>query len=432
LTHDPERLSALGWQQLAHHLLKTEDNEHVEILELKGFVADDLLGAFKEAHAVSTGTKCRQFLFSLSLSPPERENVPIEIFEKAILEIENKMGLAGQPRAIVFHEKEGRRHAHCVWSRIDVEQMKAINLPHFKLKLRDISRQLYLENKWQMPRGLMNSQQRNPLNFTQAEWQQAARAKQDPRALKEMFQDCWAVSDSAPAFANALKERGFYLAKGDRRGHVAVDWRGEVYAISRWVGVKAKEVLAKLGDATTLPSVAETKQMLAERFTDKLRDFCTATDARHDRQHDVLAQRRQKLVSVHRRDREKLRTTQTERLVVENKARASNLPTGLKALWFRVTGRYKKIKTANEVHAQKCETRDRQERQKLIEKQLRERRALQHEILQLRHHHEITMKKLNRDMGAYLELSGKEQETAIERQSSRQPRRKRTRQRHDL
>jgi hypothetical protein len=42
----------------------------------------------------------------------------------------------------------------------------------------------------------MNSEERNPLNFTIEEWQQAKRAKQDPRALKEMFQECWAVSDS--------------------------------------------------------------------------------------------------------------------------------------------------------------------------------------------------------------------------------------------
>ena len=405
-----------GGMQLALHLLKTEDNEHVEIHELKGFVADDLIGAFKEAHAISTGTKCRQFLFSLSLSPPERESVPVEVFEKAIADIESKMGLTDQPRAIVFHEKEGRRHAHCVWSRIDVEQMKAINLPHFKLKLRDVSRQLYLQHNWKMPRGLMNSKERNPLNFTQAEWQQAKRAKQDPRILKEMFQDCWAVSDSVSAFANALKERGFYLAKGDRRGHVAVDWRGEVYAISRWVGVKAKEVRARLGKPDDLPSVADTQEMITERFTDKLRDFSVSAETQQDRRNDVLAQRRQKLVSAHRLARENLRANQAERLVAETKGRASNLPTGLKALWFRVTGKYRKLRLANENEAQENAIRDRQERQKMIEIQLRERRALQHEFLQLRHHHEITMKKLGRDMGAYLELSGEGQNEALQRQ----------------
>ncbi len=207
-----------GGLQLARHLLNDRDNDHVTVQELRGFVSDDLHAAFNEAYAISRGTKCKQFLFSLSLNPPETERVAVDVFERAIAEIEDKLGLSNQPRAIIFHEKEGRRHAHCVWSRIDVNQMKAINLPHYKLKLRDMSRQLYLENNWKMPRGLVNSKERNPLNFTMAEWQQAKRTQRDPRAIKETFQDCWAISDSRKAFASALEERGYYLAKGDRRG----------------------------------------------------------------------------------------------------------------------------------------------------------------------------------------------------------------------
>ncbi len=255
-----------GGTQLAIHLLKTDENEHVEVHEVSGFVSDTPLDAFKEAYAISRGTKCRQFLFSLSLSPPEKENVPIEVFEQAITDIENSIGLIGQPRIIVFHEKEGRRHAHCVWSRIDVEKMTAINLPHFKLKLRDISRALYLEQGWKMPRGLVNSIERNPLNFTQEEWQQTKRIKQDPRAIKEAFQDCWAISDSHTAFASALEERGYYLARGDRRGFVAVDWRGEIYAISRWVGIRTKEVKARFGDPDELPSVEKSKNVWPENL----------------------------------------------------------------------------------------------------------------------------------------------------------------------
>jgi len=33
-----------GCMQLAHHLLKTEDNEHVEIHEISGFVSDAYSG----------------------------------------------------------------------------------------------------------------------------------------------------------------------------------------------------------------------------------------------------------------------------------------------------------------------------------------------------------------------------------------------------
>ena len=151
-----------GGMQLANHLLNMIDNDHVTVHEVSGFVSDDLAGAFKEAYAISRGTRCKQFLFSLSLSPPETENVPVAAFEKAIAVIEERLGLSGQPRALVFHEKYGRRHAHAVWSRIDVSNMTAINLPHYKLKLRDVSRQLFIEHGWSMPTGeYLNSRKKS-------------------------------------------------------------------------------------------------------------------------------------------------------------------------------------------------------------------------------------------------------------------------------
>lgn len=124
-----------GAKQLGLHLLKTEENEHVELHDIRGFMSEDVVGALREAEAVSKGTKCKQFLFSVSLNPPETENVRIETFEQAIAAIEEKHGLADQPRVIVFHEKEGRRHCHAVWSRIDAETMTAKPLPFFKYKL---------------------------------------------------------------------------------------------------------------------------------------------------------------------------------------------------------------------------------------------------------------------------------------------------------
>ncbi|WP_313523534.1 hypothetical protein [Shinella sp.] len=68
------------------------------------------------------------------------------------------------------------------------------------------------------------------------------RAQRDPTAVKKTFQDCWGTSDSLKAFQHSLEMRGFYLAQGDRRGHVAVDIKGEVYPISRWTGINAKDV----------------------------------------------------------------------------------------------------------------------------------------------------------------------------------------------
>ncbi len=57
-----------GGNQLGHHLLKTEENEHVEVHEVRGFVSDDLMGAMREAYALAKGTRCTQYLFSVSLN----------------------------------------------------------------------------------------------------------------------------------------------------------------------------------------------------------------------------------------------------------------------------------------------------------------------------------------------------------------------------
>jgi hypothetical protein len=76
------------------------------------------MGALREAYAVSRGTRCSQFLYSLSLSPPETEKVLVAAFEDAIERVEAKLGLAGHARIVVFHEKQGRRHTHCVCAHV--------------------------------------------------------------------------------------------------------------------------------------------------------------------------------------------------------------------------------------------------------------------------------------------------------------------------
>ena len=284
-----------GAKQLGLHLLKTEENEHVEIHEISGFVADDVIGAFREAEAISKGTKCKQFLFSVSLNPPQQESVPPEVFETALGKIEERNGLAGQPRVVLFHEKEGRRHCHAVWSRIDAETMTAKPLPFFKMKLREVSKELYLEHGWQMPRGLMDSKERDPRNFTLAEWQQAKRKGRHAGELKAMIQECWAVSDTRQSFAHALEERGLFLARGDRRGHVAVTFEGEAISIPRAVGKKSKEMQSRLGPPKDLSSVSETRQRIAQDILPRMKSHLDEARASADRDKEALEARRQEM-----------------------------------------------------------------------------------------------------------------------------------------
>lgn len=382
-----------GAAQLAQHLLNSHDNEHVEIHDLRGFIANDLKGALHESYATSRATQCKQFMFSLSLNPPENANVPIEDFESAIEKIEDKLGLNGQPRAVIFHEKEGRRHAHCVWSRIHLDngKLKAVHLPHFKRKLNDIARDLFIEHGWDLPAGFKNKQNRDPRNFTLAEWQQAKRHDKDPKAIKAALQQCWLQSDSKPAFTHALNDAGYLLARGDKRGFVAVDWFGEVYSLSRATGVKSKALKERLGKPETLPSVSATKAMMSKDLKVLYKRYAGELKTIHDQEQKPLLQQKTVLLHSQKKARQTLKITHKNRKDAEAKARQNLLPKGLRRIWDAMTGKTKTIRQQNERDFNNCQKRDAAEKQTLIEAQLKQRQTLQRQIKKTRHAQQADM-----------------------------------------
>jgi len=392
-----------GAKDLAVHLLKAE-NEHIEIHELRGFVSDDLIGALNEIHAVSRATRARQFLYSLSLNPPPEENVSTQVFEEAINRIERKLGLSGQPRAIVFHTKEGRRHCHAVFSRIDTQKMQAIPLPFTRYKLREISRDLYIENGWKMPRGFIDTKKRDPKNFTLAQWQQARRGGKDPRTIKAALQDSWAISDTQGAFQQALKERGLTLARGDRRGFVVLDQQLEIYNVARWIGIKVKEVRSKLIDEKRLPSVQEAKTSIATNMTSQLGMLKQTQMAKLHERTALLSQRKRELIDKHKEERRILDEKLAVRHMQEIKQRQTRFNTGLRGIWDRVIGRYSRIKKQNETETYLAHERDRNEKDALIFNQLEQSRSLQARMDRLQEFRKIREKEISRDIQQYHEI----------------------------
>lgn len=278
---------------LGRHLLNVGHNEHVEIHDIRGFIAEDVMGAMKEAQAMSYGTRCKNYLFSLSMNPPENEIVRPEVFERAAATVEERLNLTGHARIMVFHEKESRRHCHVVWSRIDPETMTAKNLPHFKNKLCEVSREQYLEHGWKMPPGLAHTKDRDPRNFTLDEWQQAKRAGLNARDAKASIQDSWAISDNAQSFTKAMEERGFFVSRGDRRGYVAVSYEGQVFAIPKMIGIHTSQVMARLGDPEKLRSLADTYRHIGETIKPRVSEHIRAAKAKAAADMSPLEQQRQ-------------------------------------------------------------------------------------------------------------------------------------------
>lgn len=393
-----------GARQMARHLMNTQDNEHVEIYEISGFMSDSVMGALDEIHAVSRGTKCSQFMFSVSLNPPQDVIAPPEYFENAIAKIEDRNGLSGQPRVIVFHEKEGRRHAHAIWSRIDADSMTAINLPHYKLKLNDISKQLYLEHGWELPQGFIDKKYRNPLNFSRAEWQQAKRTQDDPRMLKQLFRQMWEQSDNQQSFQSALKESGFWLARGDRRGFVAVDYKGEVYSLSRWMDIKTKDLKQRLSQPEHLPDVQQVKAEISQSMNAVLKKYIDAAYQQRKQDYAPLKRTIQTMKTQHQNQRDVLEEQQDERWQQEEQERIARLPRGLSGIWHRFTGKYQKIKAQNHAEVKDNDIRDRDEKQTLITRQLQERGRLQERIVQMRERYNQGMLELREDISHYHEV----------------------------
>ena len=145
-------------QQLATQLLNAANNQRIEILELRGSVAQDLHGAFEEWFAQSKATKCCKYLYSLSINPDPRQGGLTRAQYFDLIERAGKeLGLSGQPRAVVFHvHNDGREHCHAVWSRVDTDNMKAVQIAHDRLKLRTVAREFARDHGLTLPSDTQN------------------------------------------------------------------------------------------------------------------------------------------------------------------------------------------------------------------------------------------------------------------------------------
>lgn len=369
-----------GGADLARHLMKN-DNERVVVHEIRGFASGDLDGAFQESFAISRGTRCKQHLYSLSLNPPRDADASPELLTDAVERAEKRLGLDDQPRAIVFHEKRGadgqvRRHAHAVWCRIDTEKMKAVQMSHDRPKLQSLARELYLEHGWQMPRGFVRHEERNPRNYSLAEWQQAKRAKKDPAKLKGMFQDCWAISDSQTSFANSLREHGYILARGDRRGFVAIDHNGEAFSIRQYVGIRSRQVNERLSKPEDLPDTETAHRDAAKIVTNRLKELEAEERQKAALAIQLAASKRKNALEAQKAATEKLLAQQDLRRAEEEKLNSVRIRTGWRGLIDRITGRRKQVEAANRKAEEIAELRDEVERGELLYRQQQQRKAI--------------------------------------------------------
>ncbi|WP_175481649.1 hypothetical protein [Palleronia pelagia] len=169
------------------------------------------------------------------------------------------------------------------------------------------------------------------------------------------------------------------LARGDRRGFVALDVDGEVYAIPKWTGLKTNQVREKLGDPNDLRSVDEAKGHISATMQPAVSRWQEELKAREQKLREAQEQQRQKLIEKQRAERQRLKKKLEERQTREARQRQARFRTGLQGLWDRMRGEHSKIRRENEASAWEAHLRDQQHSDDMIFRQMDERKSLKRE-----------------------------------------------------
>jgi len=253
--------------QLARHLQRRDTNEKVQVLELQS-PAPDLGEAFRDWQTLVEGTRGFKGLYHANIDPAANYTMTPEQWQRAVEVLEKELGLEGQPRAVVKHEKHGREHIHVVWARTDIDEMVLRSDSQNYQAHERASQKLEMEFGHEPVPGkhAKRDREKQPefprAEANHAEWQQGERTGLRPAEMKEQITALKQASDNAQAFKAALEEHGYVLAKGDRRDFVIIDPAGQVHSLGRQIdGMKAAELRAFMKDINpqTLPNVEEAK-----------------------------------------------------------------------------------------------------------------------------------------------------------------------------
>lgn len=275
------------------HLTNDQKNTRVEIKEMRGVLSQDLHKALYEMRGVAEGSRCGpNFLYQANINPEHDEHLTEDQWREAFDTLEKNLGLEGHSRVIVEHEKNGRVHRHCIWNRVDVDTMQAASMwGNYKVH---VATARELESRFDLSPTPSPARDRGP---SPELWEQRAaeRSGIDRATVTEEVTAAWRLADNGQAFKAAIEERGYLLAKGDRRDFCVIDQAGGVHSLAKRLdGVRVAEVRAFMSDVDreALPSVAEASAMqrnrpIGDRFQHAAHQTTGAYDHRATEAHNL-------------------------------------------------------------------------------------------------------------------------------------------------
>jgi len=210
----------------------------------------------------------------------------------------------------------------------------------------------------------------------------ASRRILDPRDLKKIIGEAFQFADSAKAFNAVLEQNAMQLARGDKRGFVVLHHSGEALPLHRFLGVKQKDVRARLGQPEHVQTVDQAREFLKDRMTAQAERQIEELKKAHDKERRPMAQAVRQLKGEQQQARSSLVDVQQQRQAQEAKARASKIRKGIAGLWDKAQLKFGTGPLARQFAAEieQSQQRDRTEFHALKTDQLRDRHQLQKSI----------------------------------------------------
>ena len=253
-------------KQLGSYLMKQAENDAVHVLDIRGTgQLDDIHYSLLEMSLTSELTKSDKGLYHAQMNPAygDDKKMTREDWLKAADILESELGLTGQKRVIVLHDKKDRLHAHVVWERYD----------HDKGIMVSDSYSRYAQDR---ARKTIEKE----LNHTPTPHRNAKRPE-----MKVELTELWNATETGGDFIKAISKKGYTVAVGKDRPYMIVDDTGRSFDLVRQLNkVKTKEVGQYLKEQklpTEKEAIAKVRarqseksfNTMQERFTDQRDSF---------------------------------------------------------------------------------------------------------------------------------------------------------------
>ena len=217
---------------LANYLLSTAANDNVEVFDIRGTAdTSDLHTSLIEMSLKAELTRSNAGLYHVQLNPAygEDRRMTAEDWLKSAEILERQTGFENQPRAMVFHQKHGRRHCHLIYSRYSAATGKMISDSFSRLA---------------------QDRARKEIEIALGHRRTPHRSYERPH-IKEELSRLWAESSSAQEFVTKAKASGYEIVSSQsRRPYMVVDANGRSFDLVRQLtGIRTRQVRERFHDA---------------------------------------------------------------------------------------------------------------------------------------------------------------------------------------